>query len=138
MANYPEAETFVGPARCTHGNVVRGRSPKTVDAILQQANDSTIIGHIHRAEMATRIVRTRGEDKLLWALCPDCLCRLDYVVPGHQLGQNWNQGIAEIIWDGENVSPALIPIHQGKAIYQGLVFEGERCFIIQTSNVGDF
>jgi len=44
MANYPEAETFVGPARCTHGNVVRSRSPKTMDAILQKANDSTIIG----------------------------------------------------------------------------------------------
>jgi hypothetical protein len=75
--------------------------------------------------MATKIVRMRGEDKLIWALCPGALCRMDYVVPGHQLGQAWNQGIAEIIWDGETVSPALIPIHQGKAIYQGLVFEGD-------------
>jgi hypothetical protein len=124
VANYPEAETFVGPARCTHGNVVKGRSPKTVDAILQKANDSTIIGHIHRAEMATKIVRQGGKDRLIWALCPGALCRLDYVVPGHTLGQSWNQGIAEIVWDEEDVYPALIPIHQGRAIYQGLVFEG--------------
>jgi hypothetical protein len=31
------------------------------------------------------------------------------VVHDHQLGQAWNKEITEIIWDGETISPALIP-----------------------------
>jgi hypothetical protein len=95
---------------------------RTVTAMLQKIDKSHLVGHIHKPEFAVKSVNMSGVDKEIFAMASGCLCRTDYVVPGHARGSAWQQGIVILEISGEMVTPYQIPVRNGKAIFGGQVF----------------
>ena len=125
LCGYPNSYLDLGPIVVVHGHIVRGKSPDTANAILQRIDKSHLIGHVHRPEFAVKTVSMSGVDKEIFAMTSGCLCRTDFVVPGHQRGSVWQQGIVVLQPSGDLVTPYQIPIKNGKAIFgrQGLGFD---------------
>ena len=95
---------------------------RPVAAILQRIDKSHLVGHIHRPEMGVKTVSLSGVDKEIFAMSSGCLCRTDYVVPGHQRGAAWQQGFVVLETSDNLVTPYQIPIRNGQAIFGGNVF----------------
>lgn len=122
LDGYPNNETWQGPVRVIHGDIARAGAGATAGALVALAQESTIQGHIHRIEQASKTINYRGQTRTIQAVSPGCLCRVDYVVPGHKRGQQWQQGIAVVEWDGDYSTITPIPIVNGVAIYHGRKF----------------
>jgi len=122
-AGYPNNETWQGPVRIIHGDIARNAPGSTVAALAAGSLESVVQGHIHRIEQASRTLNVRGHTRHIQAVSPGCLCRVDYVVPGHRHGQQWQQGIGIVEWDGDHSTISTVPILDGVAIYRGRRFE---------------
>ncbi len=112
--------------RIHHGHVVRGNSGGTTSSILNNSNHSQIVGHIHRVESHSKTVQTAKGQKIITAMSPGCLCRLDGVVPafaGKPL--NWQQGFGLVHKNGKDVTITAIPILNGKAVLNQKVLTGK-------------
>jgi hypothetical protein len=59
-----------------------------------------------------------------FAYCPGCACHIDGRVPGSKPGDNWNQGfsLGEYDANGGLASVQLIPVENGRAIWDGQLF----------------
>lgn len=123
---YPNNEAWQGPVRLIHGDIARNAPGGTVGALAAQAQEHTIQGHIHRLEMAFRTIDARGTRRTVGAYSAGCLCRLDYVVPGHKRGQQWQQGCMVVEWDGDEVQITPVTISSGRAVYGGRVYQARR------------
>lgn len=121
-AGYPNNETWQGPVRIIHGDIARNAPGSTTAALVAGAQESTVQGHIHRIEQASKTINIRGKTRHIQGVSPGCLCRVDYVVPGHKHGQQWQQGIGVVEWDGDHSTISTIPIRDGVAIYRGRKF----------------
>jgi hypothetical protein len=53
-----------------------------------------------------------------------CLCHIDYRVPGHKRGQDWQQGFGVVHLTGSSPRVELIPILDGQAVFMGREFIG--------------
>ena len=122
LGGYPNNYLDLGPIVVTHGHLVRGKSQDTVAAILQKIDKSHLVGHIHRPEFGVKTVSLSGTDKEIFAMSSGCLCRVDYVVPGHARGSVWQQGIMVLETSDNLVTPYQVPIRNGQAIFGGNVF----------------
>tara|TARA_B100000989_G_scaffold15362_1_gene10296 strand:- start:1018 stop:2313 length:1296 start_codon:yes stop_codon:yes gene_type:complete len=114
--------------RFHHGHLVRSKGGQTVTAMLNQGfNHSQVVGHIHRREIASRTVPTAKGHKIISAMSPGCLCRLDPAVPSSPgRGQNdWQHGLGLLYSHGGSVSMQLIPINDASAVVHGQRFEGQ-------------
>jgi hypothetical protein len=120
---YPNNESWCGPVRLIHVDIARTAPGSTVAALAAQSHEHTIQGHIHRIEMACRTISSSGRQRTVTAFSPGCLCRLDYVVPGHRRGQQWQQGCAVVDWDGDDMEITPIPINNGRAAYSGKIYK---------------
>ena len=123
---YPDAEVWINPeVRLIHGEIVRGKSLATASAVLEQSNHTTVFGHIHRAETASKRVRADGGGwKEITAFCPGCACHVDGRVPGSKQSANWNQGLGVVTYSDEGFhSVERVKIVDGRAIYAGQVIE---------------
>lgn len=99
VGGYPGNEVWLNDyLRCVHGDRARGNPVDTARAFVQDSNVSTVFGHIHRIERASKKVVERGGTRTITALSPGCLCRIDGTVPGSTNGQNWSQGYATILY----------------------------------------
>ena len=111
--------------RIHHGNVVRGKSGATVGAMLNEPV-SQIVGHIHRREIATRKIKTKAGPKLISAMSPGCLCRIDGAVPGRKGGYpNWHHGLGIVHKYTDSINMQLIPINNGVAVINGHPIVGD-------------
>lgn len=121
---YPEGEYWITENFCAeHGETVRKKSGHSVAAELDDLQYSVVFGHIHRIEMATKSLRNRNGSWPITAFSPGCTCHIDGRVPGAKKDNNWQQGIGMIeIYDGRDV-PVSIPINDGRAFYEGQIFE---------------
>ena len=113
-----------------HGHLVRGKkSLDTVAAILQRIDKSHLVGYIHRPEMGVKTVSLSGSEKEIFAMSSGCLCRVDYVVPGHARGSVWRQGFVVLETSENLVTPYQIPLRNGQAIF------GATCFSLRLTSV---
>ena len=119
---YPNNESWQGPVRLIHGDIARNAPGGTVGALAAQSQEHAIQGHIHRLEMAFRTIDARGKRRTVGAYSAGCLCRLDYVVPGHKRGQQWQQGCMIVDWDGDDVQVTPITITGGRAVYGSKIY----------------
>lgn len=121
---YPDATVWLNDELCcTHGNTANGSPGDTARAVVIKSASSVVFGHIHRREMATKTVCSKGKPRPVTAASPGCLCRVDGVVPGHALSQNWQQGVAVVAYDDEGFSAVtIVPIQDGRAIFDGRSF----------------
>jgi predicted MPP superfamily phosphohydrolase len=125
VGNYPDGMVWLNNGlKCVHGDKARSVPGGSAKAILDASEVSVIFGHIHRAEAVTRTRHTRKGSCIIKALSPGCGCRLDGVVPGHTMSQNWSQGLAVAHYD-EDVYSSIdsIDVQAGKAVYLGKLYE---------------
>lgn len=123
---YPDGEVWLNNGlRCIHGDMARGNPGDTTKALVQKSPGSVVMGHIHRIEMATRTEYKRGVMRTITALCPGTLCRVDGVVPGHKLSQNWQQGFGVAYYDEQEfASVQAVPVQGGLSVWDGRVLSG--------------
>jgi hypothetical protein len=124
IVGYPNNAYWLAPnIKLVHGNRTSAVPGGLPWKMLQGVDHSVIYGHNHKMEVAHKTVISEGGVKILTAGSPGCLCRLDYVVPGHGYGQQWQQGIAVIHFTSSDiVRLELVPIHNGRAFYEGYEF----------------
>lgn len=128
VGGYPKVKYWLNDSLAAiHGSVVRGGPGDTAKAVIGNSSHSVIFGHIHRIERASRTQDTHQGQAVITAISPGCLCRLDYVVPGHEPGQHWQQGIGVAYYNPDNGYHALesIMIDQGQAVWAGQVYQGK-------------
>ncbi len=108
----------------THGHIARKNPGSTALGMAKKWGQNVVYGHVHRREMVTMNVYQEGRDRLITAMSPGLLGRIDYVIPGHRKGQDWQQGLGTVNF-GKDIKPKfdIIPIENGKALYQDELFE---------------
>jgi hypothetical protein len=126
IGDYPNGEVWLADnLRAVHGATVRAKPGATAGAILDDAQATTIFGHVHRSEMASKTLYGIHGARTVSAFSPGCLCRVDGTVPGVKARNNWQQGIGVVDFNERFVAPTSIPIEQGAAMFGGLTFTGQ-------------
>lgn len=126
--DYPKNNYWINDnLECHHGNIVRQGSGDTAKAILNETRNSQIIAHAHRIEMASKTVHPRGKIVQYVVATTGVLCKIDGSVPSNARKENWQQGIALVEFEPGNglFDINQIFINNGKALYNGIIFEGE-------------
>lgn len=125
VGNYPAGEVWLNETtKCIHGDKVKGQPGQTAAAVVRDANETIIFGHIHRRELATRTIPSRHCYRTVTAYSPGCLCHVDGRVPGSSKSNQWQQGAAVIWYDEQTSLIQPIDIYNGCAYFGGRVFEG--------------
>lgn len=123
IADYPDGQSWINDfIVCEHGPVARAGSGATVSAMVKDADETKIIGHIHRIECAHRTIHGKSGQRTAAVWSVGCLCRVDGIVPGVKERQNWQQAIAVVDYflDGRpNHTVSVVPIVNGEAIFEG-------------------
>lgn len=135
--SYPNSEVWLTEnLRVIHGKLIGSKSGDTAVKNLV-SGVSTIFGHTHRAELVWGTKLTTDGYQPIFAGTPGCLCRLDGSVPSASVGVNsqgtqtrkagqerWHQGVMVVEYDidGRWVSPSIIPIQNGRAVWNGELF----------------
>ena len=110
--------------QCSHGNIARGSVLATARAMLDNQAISTIFGHIHRTEMASKTL-LNGETKTITAYCPGCMCKIDGSVPGSTRESQWQQGMAVVYYTDEQYTIVPLQVVNNTVLFQGKLFKGE-------------
>jgi UDP-2,3-diacylglucosamine pyrophosphatase LpxH len=128
LGPYPEGEFWINDnIKAEHGNIAKNKPQETARAILQRSRSSTIFGHVHRREMASKNEYRRGGFVTYIAECFGCMCHLDGRVPSHEQKHQWNQGMGLVWYEPGNglFKTEHVPIHEGHAIYGKEVLVGQ-------------
>lgn len=122
---YPNGEVWHGEdVLCVHDRGLSSVPGMTASKMVKETNVTIVAGHNHRLEMAVKTVDDITGLKYISAATCGCLCHIDYRVPGHKRGQDWQQGFGIIHLEENSPRIELIPIINGRAIYNGLIING--------------
>jgi len=126
VGDYPDEAGWLNDAvRLSHGD--RAQVPgNTTKAVVQVADVTEIIGHIHRIEWTSRTKFVREGQEEIAAFCPGCACWTDGRVPGKRGRQQWQNGCAVIDYDRYGTMYAITPVviaDARRAIWSGQLFE---------------
>ena len=125
--DYPDDDVWLTDTlRAKHGNKVSQTGGGTAWALIKESLVSTLFGHCHRKESASKVVRTAQGMRTIYAFTPGCTCHRDGRVPGHKKGQNWQQGLGEVEYglEGGGLFTSDTEVVDGVAIWKGKVYEG--------------
>jgi len=140
LVGYPESQYFLNNNLAViHGHKINS-SGATATKYLNDAHQSVIYGHVHRAETLYRTRRSPNGPRTVMAASPGCLCRTDGVVPstnsgvdhfGRPLvkgGENWQQGLALVQYqpcgmDKEWFNYESMWIFDGRGILRGIEYQ---------------
>lgn len=124
---YPDNKVWLNEYLAVeHGSSVSASPGGTANKLLANKDYSVIFGHVHRHESATSFVVSRDTRRVIQAICPGTLSRIDGQVPGNTERQNWNQGVVLASYDDSpDFSLAHYPIHNGVLHYGTIRIEGE-------------
>lgn len=118
IGDYPNGEAWISDeAKAIHGFKVRSNPGATATAIIADALETTVFGHVHDIEMATKTLWRRNGPQIVTAFCPGCLCHIDGRVPAIKAHMNWQQGIGVLQHHGKEVLPVPVHIREGVAYY---------------------
>lgn len=126
-SGYPDAEYWLTDRiKFSHGMVVRAGGGKTSSEVIKKSAVTQGFGHIHRLELAARTTHGRDGACSVYAFSPGTICRLDGVVPGYKKLNDWQQGIGLVHYStsAPDHSVELIPINEGRLIWQGVIMSG--------------
>jgi hypothetical protein len=126
IEDFPNGQVWINDwIVCEHGPLVRTKSGATVSALIQEIQETHIIGHNHRVESASKTLHTRKGQRTVEAWSMGCLCRVDGVVPGKKARQNWQQaiGIVDYYPNRSEHQVMAVKINGGKALYGGKLYE---------------
>lgn len=129
IGDYPSGEYWVGgdELRFIHGSLAK-KSGLTSAHYVNTEPYSTIFGHIHRVEEATRTIWSGGTKREIFAASPGCLCKIDDkgLVPARNKRNNWQQGAMVLTKHTKN-SPWMyeqISIQNGVGYFRGNIITG--------------
>ena len=105
-----------------HGDIARNSLGTTAGEMAKRNCATTIFGHIHRRETATKTMQFRDERVIVTTFCPGCACHIDGRVPGSKEGDQWQQGMAVIEYTKDRHHIVPVEIDEGIAIYDGYEF----------------
>lgn len=132
LGPYPDGRVWLNNDLVVrHGDTVRGGSGATVKAVLSSAEVSTIHGHIHRREMASKTVhrprRIGGGEEItcVSVYSPGATCRIDGVVPARAKRNQWQQGFAVVYYTDVMHEVRILPIENGKTFWDGAILTGD-------------
>lgn len=125
IAEYPSGEYWVDNIQFIHGKIAR-KSGLTSGHHVNTKDHSTVYGHTHRVETATRTVWAEGKKKEIFAISPGCLCRVDDsgVVPAVMTRNNWQQGTLLLTKLGDTWVKEQVSIQDGVGFYRGIEIRG--------------
>jgi hypothetical protein len=132
LGPYPNGEYWINDnLRVSHGQIARKGGGKTVNAILTDARNSEIVGHIHRHEMAQKTVHPRRGIKTYVAYSPGTVARIDGIVPAYQARNDWQQGMALVHFEDGNGLFQIVPynIHEGVSMVDGCIMKYRKSII---------
>lgn len=125
FGDYPNNFARIGNVLFSHGENVRKGSGKTISYLLNEATVSRFFGHIHRFEIASKVIV--DQQKEIFVGSPGCSC-IKGRVPGSGIHSNWQIGAFYITLDeyGEVKAVELISKcnQTGGAILRGWTFVG--------------
>lgn len=134
---YPAAEYEINERLiCAHGSTT-GQRGRTAAKLFQEAGVSVINGHNHHAEIVHRTVKSRKGPITSFSAFLGTLARIDGAVPSYHSGmtnrgtavkkyEDWQQGFGILYYedDPDGLKQLVhVPIHEGKALFQGKVYE---------------
>jgi hypothetical protein len=128
LGPYPDGEFWINNnIKAEHGNIAKSNPQETARAILGRSRSSTVFGHVHRREAASKNEYRKGGFVTYTAECFGCMCHLDGRVPSHEQKHQWNQGLGLVWYEPGNglFRTEHIPIHEGQAIYGQEVLVGK-------------
>jgi hypothetical protein len=129
IGDYPNDDSWLNDNLCLkHGDVVRQAPGDSSKAVVMSGDTSTIFGHTHRLEQASRTRWTRDGAEFMTAVSVGCTCRLDGLVPGRKAKQQWQQGFAMVDYGDHYYNINAIHIDDGRAVW-------DRCLYIGSGNV---
>lgn len=108
-----------------HGTVARKGGGSTVASMLKDASHSTIVGHIHRLEMACKTIHGPSGQRTITCMSPGTLCRTDGAVPAATPRVDWQQGLGVITHSGGQSYTAAVQIHDGCLVWSGEELEAQ-------------
>lgn len=110
-----------------HGDKVKSRGGLTVADTIRDAQTSVVFGHIHRVEQASKTLHTPHGPKVITAVSPGTLARIDGSVPGVSERPDWQQGVAVCTYDTETGQDhwELVHIHAGRLHWRGHAIQGD-------------
>ena len=120
---YGEGFWLWDTVRFHHGTLARKGGGSTVAAMLKEATHSTIVGHIHRLEMACKTIHGPTGQRVITCMSPGTLCRTDGAVPAATPRVDWQQGLAVLTKKGDRIYTNVMQIHDGTLAWSGKHFE---------------
>lgn len=121
VGNYPRGEFWVNSnIKAIHGHIVRSKSGLTAAAVVDNALVTTLFGHVHRIELASKTLRDNNGTRYIYAFCSGCLCRIDGTVPSSTAEENWQTGLGIIDFNEDSCRPMGIPITNGTYLKESL------------------
>ena len=98
-----------------------------MNAALKRINTSTVFGHGHRGEQASKTVHTFEGTKIVSAYMVPCACHIDGRVPGKVSEPNWQGGFG---WMQYSLTQSIhhfqaIQVIDGEALYDGVHYMTE-------------
>lgn len=132
---YPAAHYWINnKLKVEHGTKANANGSTMQRYLKDEPHFSRAAGHSHRLELNTRTTYDRLGRIQSFGLNPGCLCRVDGAVPSYHGGidangkhaevfEDWQQGVAVVRYTDEDVYPTLVPIIDGRAFFEGQVFQ---------------
>ena len=132
---YPAAHYWINDKlKVEHGTKANSNGSTMQKYLRDEPHFSRAAGHSHRLELNTRTTYDRMGRIQSFGINPGCLCRVDGAVPSVHGGigadgrhaevfEDWQQGIAVIRYTEDEIHPTLVPIIDGRAFFEGQVFD---------------
>jgi len=121
---WPESNS---PIRVNHGTKVRSGAGSTATAIAKTSRWSEVYGHIHKVELVQKTFHGPYGPQQITAMSSGCLGRVPGPTPGVSLAPDWQQrlGLAILDTNSQDVHMQVLPITNGRLVYNNEIFEGE-------------
>ena len=127
IAGYPGAEYWLwNSVRAYHGTTVRAGGGASTASVVKGATSHTLFGHVHRTEICARTLSDSSGQRVIYAMTPGTIARIDGVVPGATKRSDWQQGLGIVYMSPcEQVQMQLLAINNGMCVYDGAMLQGE-------------
>lgn len=132
---YPAAHYWVNDKlKVEHGTKANSNGSTMQKYLRDEPHFSRAAGHSHRLEVNARTTYDRLGRIQSYGINPGCLCRVDGAVPSvhgavgadgrhAEVFEDWQQGVAVIRYTDDEIYPSIVPIIDGRAFFEGQVFE---------------
>lgn len=125
VGGYPaDGDWLNDGVRLSHGEIAQSTPGSTARSTIDASDVTEVVGHCHRLEWISRVVRERGHDRVITGFSAGCACRMDGLVPSAKSRMEWQQGCAVIDYEIDGRWHGIYPvlIDGGRAIWDGKMY----------------